>query len=873
MGSVPHSSAGLDARAQPLSVLAGLVGGHDFWHTFEQPELGLGSIRFSDGPNGVRGEDWVNGAPSAAIPCATALGASFDRDLVRRVAELLANECRHKGVHALLAPTMNIHRYVLCGRNFESFSEDPYLTGALATEYVKGLQRHGIAATPKHFLANEAENGRRWTNSAIEQSALREIYLEPFRMVVQDAEPWAVMTAYNSVNGSFCSDSATLLSVLRNDWCYKGAVVSDWFGTYTTAPALTAGLDLEMPGPSKFRTTEKLHEAITHGEVTREQIEQSANRIIGLLTKTGRIGAPGVPPPRPRTRETPPLNNADERLLVEAAEASMVLLKNEGSTLPISTVSGLRLSVFGELASQPSFFGGGSASLKVPATTPTPWESLSKRFPGAVLSPGVATSRLVKTPNSSGDLPIDGLVRLDWYNGSVPTAEQHFLCQEVKDTVYMLVEDVPDGLIDISDFCTTMTFSIRPSESGQYDISVCGPGNSTCHVNGELVFEVSRNLEVSTEDFLFDRSKLEARRPQPLTLRNDTTYEFRVTSWSSKHRAEHVNREFFIQGCRLGLELVRDDEAALAQSRQVAASTDVAVVVVGTGPEWESEGFDRVSMALPRRQAELVTTVAGACPGRTVVVVNAGSPVSIGDWVEHVDAVLYAWFPGAGFAQALTNMLSGDACPSARLPTTFWDSVEDYPAGHVESLMQKGCNDIVYREGVHVGYRAYGQVHPGCPSSSVATPRFAFGYGLSYSFFRYSIPALPSCQISGVQLLTDEPMVTVQLDVENTGTRPGRETVLFFVTRVENALEQRPEVQLKAFAKTAYLEVGQCERVTLELSRRSFSYWDVEAGAWRVDAGTYNLAFAGPHGVGDWRPTGREKISVTVAKGFTFLDA
>ncbi|KXJ88657.1 glycosyl hydrolase family 3 N terminal domain-domain-containing protein [Microdochium bolleyi] len=879
MGSVQQLSSAPDARGLPLDVLAGLVGGRDFWHTHEHSQLGLASIRFSDGPNGVRGEDWVNGAPSAAIPCATALGASFDRQLVRRAAQLLASECYGKGVHALLAPTMNIHRYALCGRNFESFSEDPYLTGALATEYVQALQQRGIAATPKHFLANEAENGRRWSNSVIDQRALREIYLEPFRMVVQDAQPWALMTAYNSVNGAFCSESSQLLSILRNEWRFAGAIISDWFGTYSTAPAIQAGLDLELPGPCKFRTQDILEKSLAQGLVTREQLEQSAQRVMGLLEKTGRVGPPGKAPAPPTASELEARleDPVTTQLLVEAAEGTMVLLKNDRQTLPIeinqassaAAAAPQKVVVFGSHATQPSLFGGGSASLKVPATTPSPWEGIRKLFPEAVLSQGsVATGRLVQTPGSqdgllsapraSGQLP----VRIDWFNGSQPTLEHRFLSQHVKDTVYMLVEDVPSGLVDLSDFCTAMTFAVCPTVSGVFDLSLCGPGDSTCSVDGKTVLAVSRDTAgVSTEDFLFDRSKLEARcadGEKPLALQAGQTYEFVVTSWSSKHKAAHVNREFFIQGCRFGLQPASDDEAALARARLDAAQAEVAIVVVGTGPEWESEGFDRISMSLPRRQADLITAVAESVPatGRTIVVVNAGSPIVMGGWIDKVDAVVYAWFPGSGFATALGNLLVGSASPAARLPTTFWDRAEDYPAGHVEALMQSGSNDILYCEGVSVGYRSYGAKVKSSPSAPVPAPSFAFAHGLTYTEFVYKADSDTPLQVME-DFLDPEHRVSVSIEVENVGCRAGTETVLLFVKRpaetASASIRDRPEVELRAFDKTASLGPAERQRVTLGLSRRSFAYWDVETGAWRVDAGRYQLLFAGRRGVGDWQ--------------------
>ncbi|QGI93649.1 hypothetical protein CEK26_006718 [Fusarium fujikuroi] len=840
-----------------------LLSGHDFWNTRTNQALGLGSLKFSDGPNGVRGEDWINGAPSTAIPCGTALGASFDVELATKLAGVLARECKRKGVHGLLAPTMNIHRYPLCkyyqvatrasadfvgGRNFESYSEDPLLSGLIAASFVKGLQAQGIATSPKHFLANEAENGRRWSNSVIEERALREIYLEPFRIVVEQADPWCIMTAYNSVNGSFCSESQSLLSILRDEWRYNGAVISDWFGTYSTTDAFNAGLDLEMPGPTKFREYKKVLEALKRGEIQNKQIKKSAARVVNLLRKTGRVGEPGFPPPL-KAEEPDYLEDLESRSLIrQAAESSMVLLKNEGDTLPLVDRD-TRLAVFGHHAIEPSLFGGGSASLKVPYAS-TPWEALQKTYRNVTLGAGVAVNRLVPLPNESG-LHIDSIT-LYWYNGDQPSPQQLFHSQELKDTLYMLVEHAPDGLQDRSDFCTSMNFELVAQKTGPYNLSLSGPGSAKCLLDNRIVLDVERDLNISTEDFLFDRSKLEVRRQEAVHLEAGRRYEFEVLSWSSKHKAQNVNREFFIQGCRLGLALASDDDIALARAEKLAETVDTALVVVGTGTEWESEGFDRVSMKLPRRQDELILRVAKACHGRTIVVVNVGSPIDTSSWIDEVDAVIYAWFPGMEFGNALARIISGDASPCARLPTTFWDTVEDYPAGNVESLMTSE-KEIHYREGIYVGYRQL--------SLETYSPRFAFGHGLSYSVF--------SCSVKSPTNLTFDPIqaaVKVILEVQNTGAVAASETILLFIEASEPTTP-RPRVELRTFAKTAILEPGASQDLEFCLTAQGFSYWDVQDHLWRVDAGNYRFRMAGPRGVGDWKEI--NDVVVRVDEGFT----
>ncbi|PVH98503.1 glycoside hydrolase family 3 protein [Periconia macrospinosa] len=831
-----------------------LLSGRDFWHTNEVASHGLGAVRFSDGPNGVRGQDWVNGTRSSAIPCATALGASFDVELVDRLAQLLADECKRKGVHALLAPTMNIHRYALCGRNFESFSEDPFLTGRIASAYVKGLQKHNIAACPKHFLANEAENGRRWSDSMIEERALREIYLEPFRMVVKDSDPWCLMTAYNSVNGTFCSESDSLISILRNEWRFKGVVISDWFGTYSSAPALKAGLDLEMPGPTKFRTMEILQGTLESKEITEKQLCDSAGRIIKFLERTERIGTPGSVQPT-QDSELKYLDSPQKRdLLREATRSSIVLLRNNHRTLPLSE-DAEGIFVFGEHAKHPTLFGGGSASLRVPETA-SPWDCISRKFPSATFVNGIRTDRLVQTPRAS-NLPIESIT-LDWYNGDSPAPDRLIKSENITDSLYMLVEDAPEGLLDRTDFCTTMRFDFRPTESGSYEVSLCGPGDALCQVNGETVFEVKRDLDVSTEDFLFNRSNIEVCLAEPPFLRGGENYQFKISSWSSKHKAINVNREFFIQGCRFGLAPISHDDETLKNLALKAQQAKVAIIFVGTGPEWESEGFDRINMLLPGRQNEMIERVAKACNGPTIVVLNCGSPVDTSPWIKHVDAVVQMWFPGMGAGEGLLDILTGKFSPCARLPTTFWDNVDDYPAGNVQNKMTPE-KEIFYEEGLFVGYRASGRAAP--------RPRYAFGCGLSYTKFNYD--ATISQEIHGELGSGQELRVIVDITVRNTGSVAACETVLLFLRPLSPTIE-KSTIELKAFAKTPIIPPHESANVSLCLYKQSFAHWSANSHRWEVESDTYEILFAGPLGVGDWKFT--EPLNVTIAKPLFWKD-
>jgi beta-glucosidase len=590
-----------------------------------------------------------------------------------------------------------------------------------------------------------------------------------------------------------------------------------------------------MPGPTKFRQEDLVSEALERGDIVKHQITDSATRVMELLRKTGRIGRPGFPPPLKAEEPHYQDDIKSRNILRQAAEASMVLLRNQANTLPLTSLD-TKLAVIGRHASEPSLFGGGSASIKVPYSS-TPWDAIQKTYRNAVYSSSVAINRLIPLPDKS-TVGIEEIT-LEWYNGDQPSVDKQFFSQTLKDTLYMVVEHAPEGLLDRSDFCTSMTFKFVPPETGSYDMSLCGPGIATCLLDDQVVLHVNRGLDVSTEDFLFDRSKLEVAREKPLVLEAGRRYKLQVLSWSSKHKAQNVNREFFIQGCRLGFSPTQDDDSALNESEELARTADTALVVVGTGVEWESEGFDRVSMQLPRRQDELVLRVAAACRGRTIVVVNSGSPIDTSRWIHRVDAVIYAWFPGMEFGSALARVLAGEVSPCARLPSTFWDNVQDYPAGHVESLMTHD-RKIHYREGIYVGYRQ--------ASLQSYHPRFAFGHGLAYTTFHCSAKSPARFTFDPNQQLT----ANVVLAIRNTGSVAASDTVLLFVEALEPTIE-RPSVELRAFAKTHELQPGASQDLQFSLKSRDFSYWDQKDHLWRVSPGLYRIRVAGPEGVGDWR--------------------
>ncbi len=270
-----------------LEAKARLLAGQDMWSLPALPEIGLGSLVMSDGPIGVRGVRWTAEDPSIALPSPTALAATWDPELARRAGTLLAQEARRKGVHVLLAPTVNLHRSPLGGRHFECYSEDPYLTGEIASGYVNGVQGGGVGTTVKHFVANDAETDRFTVDNVVAPRPLRELYLAPFEAIVENAHPWGIMSAYNQVNGTTMTEHRHLQNeVLRGEWGFDGFIVSDWMAARSTVGDILGGLDVAMPGP---RTVygDALAAAVRKGDVDESVVDDAVRNVLRLAARVG----------------------------------------------------------------------------------------------------------------------------------------------------------------------------------------------------------------------------------------------------------------------------------------------------------------------------------------------------------------------------------------------------------------------------------------------------------------------------------------------------------------------------------------------------------------------------------------------------------
>jgi beta-glucosidase len=787
-----------------------LMTGADIWALHLEPAIGLRRMVTSDGPAGVRGEQWDERYPSANVPSPTALAATWDEERLERIGSLLAREARSKGVDVLLAPTVNLHRTPYGGRHFECFSEDPLLTARIGSAYVRGLQAGGVGATVKHFVANDSETDRFTVDAQVDERTLRELYLAPFDAIVRDAGAWAVMAAYNSVNGATMTENPLLRDVLKQEWGFDGVVMSDWYAGRSLAAAGDGLLDLVMPGPGG-PWGDALVDAVRSGEIPEPAVDDHVLRILRLAARVGALD--GIAPAVPSAPQW-----TDQEITAElrsSAAAGFVLARNEESVLPLDVGNLRRVAVLGPNAAVARTLGGGSATV-FPRRVVSPLAGLRAAFGDDVeivhaagVRPGdrmpIAPVELLRLPDSD-----DAAVQVLFFG-----ADGVELGQEQRRAASMMWWGPIDENLAASevDHLEVRT-NIRVPEGGRYEIGTSGLGTFSLSVDGTTVFD--RTIELPPgADIVEDIMKppqqtaqvdLPAGRDVPVVLK------YRPAASEATLGGEAVT----MLTVQLNLARVPDEDAEFDQAVALAADSDVAVVVVGTTEEVESEGFDRTSLSLPGRQDELVARVAAANP-RTVVVVNAGAPVLL-PWADDVAAVLLAWFSGQEFGDALADVLLGRVEPGGRLPTT-WPLSE---VGHPSVTAVDG--KLQYDEGLFVGYRAYDRDNH--------TPRYPFGHGFGYTAWAYEEVSSPANVPAGED-------VTARILVGNTGARAGRHVVQVYASRPDSVVE-RPVRWLAGFAPVE-LGPGESAAVDVVIAARAFEHWDTAASQWTTEPGTFRL--------------------------------
>ncbi|KAL9621013.1 MAG: hypothetical protein Q9160_004531 [Pyrenula sp. 1 TL-2023] len=612
-------------------------------------------------------------------------------------------------------------------------------------------------------------------------------------------------------------------------------VMSDWTGTNSVGEAVKNGCDLEMPGPAKWRKRDRIVQDIREGKLSERDVEEAAGNVLYLVDRTKGLGNM-TPEPKEKTEDIP----ERREIIRQAGREGLTLLKNDRNVLPIHP--GKKIAMIGPNAKRAIVSGGGSASLK-PYYSISPFEGLQAQVDTPLLySQGCETFKWLPLISDADIRDPSGRsgVRLEYYKGDKfqgsPVHVQH-----KAETDLFLWDSAPPDVLPAYSFEVKTT--LRPATTGKHTIGFMTVGPGKMYINGDLFID---NWDWTEEgEAMFDGSEdvlktIHLKAGEPVDILIESTNEIRPLSKMSFEGPKHQ-----YGGCRIGYKEESQFDL-LQEAVDVASEADVAIVVVGVDAEWESEGYDRQTMDLPKdgSQDRLVSAVLAANPN-TVVVNQSGTPVTM-PWADSVPSILQAWYQGQEAGNALADVLLGKANPSGKLPTTFPRRLEDNPAYH----NWPGENEhVVYGEGLYVGYRHFDRAN--------VAPLFPFGHGLSYTTFSYSAPSVSP------NVLTESQPLSLSLSVTNTGSHAGAEVVQAYVRDPKSRLP-RPQKELRAFARVE-LEPGQTKKVDMVLDKESVGYWDTSLDAWIAEEGTFEVL------VGASSQDLRGKAEFAVEESFTWI--
>ncbi len=775
-----------------------LLSGKDSWRTVAIPRLGIPSIVMTDGPHGVRAtsDDGRLAGPTTCFPTGISMAASWNPDLVEQVGQALGEETRGMGCDILLGPCVNIVRHPLGGRNFETYSEDPFLAGRIGVAMVNGIQSRGVGTSVKHFAVNNHEIERTRASAELDERTLHEIYLAQFEMIVKEAKPWTVMCSYNRVNGVYASQNAELLrQVLKYEWGFEGLVVSDWGANHSIFESIQAGLDLEMPGPAKYY--QLLREAVLNWQIDEEYVTAAARRVLRTVLRSKQPGFSD-----PALINTP----AHQALARRLAEEAITLLKNDGKILPVDLDQVKTIAVIGPNAAEAIMQGGGSAHVTAPYKV-SPLEALTNYTKGKAQ---ILFEQGCENTDEAHHIPAVWLVGP---TGSPGFERQIFATPDFSGEVAEVIDTSqtdfwrplstsPDGQVN---FSLRLHSRLQVPETGQYRFSFYNNGILRLYIDGALALENRAQPESSQGAELM----LNLSAGQPYDLRFDYTCH----PWQED--------AFYRIGAVRSFETGKD--AFIQRAAKAARQADIALVFAGYPDRYEGEGWDRPHMDLNPKQNELIVAVAQANP-RTVVILNAGAPVSMA-WRDQVAGILLAYYPGMENGNAVARILLGEVNPSGKLPVTFPKRLADSPA--YLNAAYPGVREVNYAEGIFVGYRYFDQ--------KLVEPLFPFGHGLSYTSFAYSRPEAPAS-------VKQNESFEVSIVVTNTGTRVGKEIVQVYVADLQSSLP-RPPKELKAFQKVE-LQPNESKVLRFTLNQRSLSFFDPYKDEWMAEPGEFEVLFA-----------------------------
>lgn len=792
-----------------------LFGGDGPWHFQGVPRLGIPSLQVGDCGHGITLAAPPYGS-ATCFPTSVGMAATWNRTLLYKVGRALGRETRAKGCSMLLGPMVNLHRLPCGGRNYETFSEDPVLTGKLAAAIVRGLQSEGTGACVKSFAANNQQTAQSTTSSEIDAKTLRELYLKVFAVIFAESDPWAVMTSYNPLNGRYPSDDYDLLSgLLRDELGFRNAVISDWHAVQGDG-AIFSGLDIEMPGPSQILTPAKLEAALKARQLSMEEIDVRVNRILDLHAKAA--------PARRNDRRysLPELNSRRHgELARQVAEESIVLLKNDGDVLPLNRDQIRRIAVIGPNAATARLGGGGSASVLSPYAV-----SVLQGIQNLGTGLQIEYAEGCSLDGDSTAIPSEAFLPRRPHDGASGLNAQYFTREAFESEGPAQAETFDPAI----DFSWGWAAPIDGLPRNHYAVRWEGVLRGPC--SGSVTLTLTTNEGLARvwldEELILDCWSAH----DPHNFEDRFTNRHATAERTLVAGTDHAIRvEFQKTGTRAGVRLawkVPDAADNLEQAAQLAAKSDCAIVVIGLSNMFEGGNCDRARFKLPGRQEDLIRSIA-AVNRRTVVVLYNGTPVSLRDWRDTVPAILEAFYPGQEGGNAIARLIFGEVTPSGKLPDTIPQNWDEVPA--MQTFPGEN-GKAVYAEGRLVGYRYYDRMN--------REPEFPFGFGLSYTRFQYTPPVLAH----PVQSADEKPVLEILATVTNVGSREGKETVQLYYERNDPGPDE-PLRELIDFTKVS-LQPGQTREVRFHVPWEAMAEYDESSTSWRGPTPPFRLG-VGPH--------------------------
>lgn len=749
------------------------ISGYTAFSILPIPRLGLPEVFMADGPQGIR----CYSKFSTLYPCGMLTASTWNRDMAYQMGQGLGRDASARGISFLLGPGVNIYRSPLCGRNFEYFGEDPYLTGEIAKQYIEGVQSQGVIATIKHFATNNEEWDRYRVSSDVDERTLHEIYLPAFRKAVEEAHVGAVMNSYNLLNGVHTTENAWLdKHVLRDLWGFKGVLMSDWVSVHSTLGAVNNGIDIEMPS-GKFLNYDSIKPLIDRGLINEKNIDRKVQNILQTLIAFGDLNK------QKKVNKKEHFDKKSDEAALNIAREGIVLLKNDQSVLPLkgkTVLTGPNADLL--------VCGGGSGEV-TPLDTVTLRQTLSKMcklgrkvncydditsslYADSVGSKRGFTARYFSNMELAGAPTVTTTENCIWHDWGMGKAQPE---------------------LPADHFSASWTSYYTAADDGELQINLGADDGYRVFINGKLMMGDWSCHGYNEKSCLFD-------------VKAGKKYQLRI---------EYYDND---QGASVKFRLTRFNEKKL---NDMVKDVDNVVYCAGYSKATEGEGFDR-TFTLPSDQNSVISHLV-AKKKNVIVVINSGGGVDMSSWIDGVKAVVMAWYPGQEGNRALAEILTGKVNPSGKLAFSMERKLEDNPCYHsyYNNMSERECQTVQYSEGIFMGYRGYDR--------NGVKPLFSFGYGLSYTQFQYS----------DLNVLKDGDNVIVSFKIKNTGSVAGKEVAQVYVHDVKCCVP-RPLKELKGFEKVS-LKSGETKTVTVTLPRDAFSYYDISTEKFVVEPGDFDI--------------------------------